>query len=330
MDATPTPPTSAGAPPTAHAPPSVAAPTAHTPRPLSPMSAFRALVATVAAPAATRAVASDSAVHDASSFAALLAEAPPLKAKILAGNSPTRACAVPSHGSSPQSSPLVETTPDNSPSTFVPFKLYKAAFSRESLDLYTDAAYRRASLAPVEMDCHGVLGIFIADPDPGPAAPCLRYSRLVVPQWVWHALAPDRVVRIMQAELLAMICVYWSLPDLFASRAVGHWCDNTAALTAATGGGAASFPGADLLTCMLHLALLHLRCDVYFDWIPSAANPADWPTRPDKEYLIPAEAVPFPLHMPPDFLFQSLMDPRAIGLWRNALSSSSLPRAERW
>ena len=65
----------------------------------------------------------------------------------------------------------------------------------------------------------------------------------------------------MQAELLAIIVVYWTLGWRLRGRPVVHWCDNTGAIAAAIGGGGARFPGAGVLTCMLHLVLLHLRYD---------------------------------------------------------------------
>jgi hypothetical protein len=160
-------------------------------------------------------------------------------------------------------------------------------------------------------------------PATGERMPPIVTSRLEVPTWVWTRLADDRKTHILQAELLAIVAAYWTYGYRLAGRPVYHWCDNTGALGAATGGGASRFPGADLLTCMLHLALLHLRCLVHFDWVPSEANPADWPTRADKMHLIPPCAVWTPLHLPPAFLFSDLGDPRALHLWRAALSGDT-------
>ena len=112
-------------------------------------------------------------------------------------------------------------------------------------------------------------------------------ASLPVPTWVWRLLAPDRITHIVQAELLAIIIAYWSFGARLRGRSVVHWCDNTGAIAAATGGGASRFPGADVLTCVLHLLLLGLRCRVHFEFVPSEANIADWPTRADKVGLIP-------------------------------------------
>ena len=49
---------------------------------------------------------------------------------------------------------------------------------------------------------------------------------------------------------------------------------------------------------MLHLCLLWHRCLVFFDWVPSEDNSADWPTREDKAHLIPPEAMEVDLVIP--------------------------------
>ena len=71
---------------------------------------------------------------------------------------------------------------------------------------------------------------------------------------------------------------------------------------------------------MLFLALLRLRCSVYFDWVPSEANPADWPTRPEKAAKIPAAAQRIPMRLPPQYLFRSIMSAEAVLLWMQALA----------
>ena len=52
-----------------------------------------------------------------------------------------------------------------------------------------------------------------------------------------------------------------------------------------------------------HVQSLRMRTKVFFDWVPSAANIADWPTRPDKVGLIPARARRFQIVLPPIGLF---------------------------
>ena len=66
-------------------------------------------------------------------------------------------------------------------------------------------------------------------------------------------------------------------------------------------------------------ALLGLRCRVHFEFVPSEANIADWPTRADKVGLIPDWFVWTPIAMLPAHLL-SLSDPRVMRLWAGVLS----------
>ena len=188
---------------------------------------------------------------------------------------------------------------------------------RRPVHLYTDASYERRGGRPRDGD--GVIAVVLVDPSARAGDPAMRVAMLAVPSWIWQKLAPDRETHILQAELLAMVAAYWTFPEQLAGRPIYHWCDNTGALAAATGGGAARFPGADLLTCMLHLILLGLQCQVYFDWVPSKANIADWPTRSDTIDLIPDWAIWRELRLPARHFFSSLGDPKALRDWASIL-----------
>ena len=87
-----------------------------------------------------------------------------------------------------------------------------------------------------------------------------------------------------------------------------YGCDNTVALSAAVGG-SGNFPGCMRLVCMLQLALLWFNILVYFDWVPTDDNPADWPTREDKFHLIPPEAIEAEMRLPPSVLFKCCSRP---------------------
>jgi len=56
-------------------------------------------------------------------------------------------------------------------------------------------------------------------------------------------------------------------------------CDNTSAMSAAVHGYARS-PDLATLSNTLHLALAALKCTPFFEWVPSLANCADIPSRP--------------------------------------------------
>jgi hypothetical protein len=111
----------------------------------------------------------------------------------------------------------------------------------------------------------------------------------------------------------------YTFGERLRGRAVLHWCDNTVALSAAVGG-RGNFPGCMRLVCMLHLALLRYNILVYFDWVPTDDNPADWPTRADKMHLIPPEAIEVPMRLPPSAYFTPLDgDGLALAAWKAAL-----------
>ena len=124
---------------------------------------------------------------------------------------------------------------------------------------------------------------------------------------------------VVWAETLAIIVAYWTLGWRLRSRPIVHWCDNTGALATVIGGGA-TFPGASVLTCALHMALLTLQCSVHFEYVNSEANPADWPTRDDKLHRIPSHACWAQLRLPPVFLFRSIMSAETIPLWHQTLA----------
>jgi len=63
------------------------------------------------------------------------------------------------------------------------------------------------------------------------------------------------------------------------NREVVFFCDNTSAMSAAVHGYARSLD-LDTLFNTLHLALAALKCTPFFDWVPSLANCADIPSRP--------------------------------------------------
>ncbi|KOO31833.1 hypothetical protein Ctob_011203, partial [Chrysochromulina tobinii] len=70
----------------------------------------------------------------------------------------------------------------------------------------------------------------------------------------------------------------------FAGRRVVHFADNTVALSALVHGYSASVDMADISNAY-HLLAAGLRTAAYFDYVPSAANIADLPSR--GEFAIP-------------------------------------------
>ena len=112
-----------------------------------------------------------------------------------------------------------------------------------------------------------------------------------------HELSTDMETYISQVELVAALCAYYSLPELLEGRAVVHFIDNTAALSALVHG-YASKPDMARLVNLFHAQLVALECWFYGEWVPSKANPADVPTRPDRWHEIPPTAVEVPMVIP--------------------------------
>ena len=99
--------------------------------------------------------------------------------------------------------------------------------------------------------------------------------------WLLRELAGDhgQKTHINPLELLAILAVIWSVGrELLEDRDVIFFCDNTSAMSAAVRCYARSSHMA--LSNTLHLALASLRCNAWFEWVPSEANCADIPSRP--------------------------------------------------
>ena len=82
----------------------------------------------------------------------------------------------------------------------------------------------------------------------------------------------------MQAELIAAIAAYVSLPRTVAGRPVIHFIDNTGALSLLVHG-YASRPDCARLVNAFHLLQARLKFNAWFEWVPSAANISDLPSR---------------------------------------------------
>ena len=99
-----------------------------------------------------------------------------------------------------------------------------------------------------------------------------------LPEYYYSLLQADLKTYISQAELIAGIMPFWSRPDLFAGRRVIHFMDNTAALSALANGYSRK-PDLARLVNLYHVAVVALGCEWWGEWVPSAANLADIPTR---------------------------------------------------
>lgn len=110
-----------------------------------------------------------------------------------------------------------------------------------------------------------------------------RWAGTPTPPWLlaWLSRLRAKQTYIGQLELAAALTPYWSLPPcLFRGRAVSHYIDNQGALYSMIHG-RSSDADSNRLVFLARLRMHVLRADVWFDYVPSASNIADLPTRLD-------------------------------------------------
>ena len=133
------------------------------------------------------------------------------------------------------------------------------------LIVYTDASY--------DEDGHSGIGIFIYDTRDG----ATYEAGDAAPDWLLAWLKP-RGQQVNQLEAMAMACARATFPDVLHERRVLAFVDNTSALSKAVHG-YANAPDTAAIINTLHLYDAALEVDAWYEWVPSAANPADLPSR---------------------------------------------------
>jgi hypothetical protein len=164
---------------------------------------------------------------------------------------------------------------------------------REHVVVYSDAAYRPATANSPRYARIAFVAICASS---GRA----WYAWADVPEHIMATFSPDLRTYICQIEALAAVAAYYSIPNTLRHQDIIHFIDNTAALSALING-YASKPDMGRITNAFHIMQLTLLCYVWLEWVPSAANVADLPSRgavKDMLDILP-EAVEVPLVMPP-------------------------------
>jgi hypothetical protein len=163
---------------------------------------------------------------------------------------------------------------------------------RPPIIVYTDAS----------ADSRGqvILGFYILDVESGR----VYVSTMVLPLAYFRLFAADKKTYILQGELVAGLAVFFTLPWLFRGRDVVHFVDNVGALAALVHGYARQ-PDLARFVCSFHAQLVGLRMRWYGDWVPSKANPADVPTRPDRFAELPDDVVWVEMVLPPVELIEA-------------------------
>ena len=141
----------------------------------------------------------------------------------------------------------------------------------------------------------GHLGFVVFDPERLPYDPSdpdsgqWLYSESPVPMHILDMFVAKRQ-KIGQCEIAAAFMVYPSLAHAFPSsisrRRVVHWIDNTSAISCLLNGYSGK-PDSALLVNAFHLfnARDNVRAHVHFEYVESAANVADLPSRLDLRYV---------------------------------------------
>ena len=115
-----------------------------------------------------------------------------------------------------------------------------------------------------------------------------------VPPWVLDWLAP-RGQQINHLEALAAVAARLTFPDFLAGRRAIHFIDNTVALSKAVHG-YANEPDMAAVTNALHVCDAVLGVDAWWEWVPSAANVADLPSRAASTWSVSARALMAKIH----------------------------------
>ena len=172
-----------------------------------------------------------------------------------------------------------------------PLEIYVKRHPRPPVVVYSDAMFRRVRPDSSELWRNGrgapfsrVGFVVFAPGQPRPVV-----SRLVLPPWIYDHLSQESATLIQQAELIAAVGVYRTLPHLFSNEAAIHFVDNTGALSNLIHG-YASRPDCGRLVNTFHLTLAELRCRTWLEWVPSKANISDLPSRDDDDALLDALA----------------------------------------
>ena len=143
--------------------------------------------------------------------------------------------------------------------------------SGPAIRVYTDAMY--------EDGVPSGLGIVVfVPPRNGQPERVLHASDAVPASFLNRFFAPGKRQYIGQLELLAAIAAYSTFPEVLAGEQVIHFVDNTSAVAALVKGYSRA-PDSVTLVHLFAALRLHLRMDVWVQWVPSKANIADLPSR---------------------------------------------------
>ena len=176
--------------------------------------------------------------------------------------------------------------------------------------VWTDAMFSRydgTRLDTPEDGCEAAIGAIVWCP----RKECYFYSRLEIADDTLRWLFSIKHQYIAQLEMLAVLSLYQSLPEVLEGQLVVHWVDNQGVLWNATHGSARE-PGCAALTHLTSLQQAALRCRVWYEYVASKANPADAPSRGDFSFVAEWDCLCFDR---PFVWFESTFNVGDVGLW---------------
>ena len=166
------------------------------------------------------------------------------------------------------------------------FNLYRKR--KPAIVVYTDAMYAAGSEVPAR------IGVVIYDPlDPEAK---WRHASASVPAWLMAKFA-KREQYIGVLETLAGVAAYTSRPRQFKDRDVIHFVDNVGSLVGLAKGYSRDLDSGRLVH-IFHAIAAASSTNVWFEYVPSAANIADLPSRDELELLLSKGSVPFAVKWP--------------------------------
>ena len=118
-----------------------------------------------------------------------------------------------------------------------------------------------------------------------PRLQCFFHSRLEIPPQLLMWLFRIRKQYIAQLELMAVLSLYHSLPrEVLDNELILHFVDNQGVLWNLVDASSRD-PGCAAMTHTTAIRQARLRCKVWYDYVTSAANIADLPSRADESYV---------------------------------------------
>jgi len=141
---------------------------------------------------------------------------------------------------------------------------------RKKVLVYTDASFAKNN---DDNRVRNGLVVIVVDCENGRA----YRSSLPCPAWLLNL---DRKTQIGPLELLAVLWAALTFPEVIKDRQCVFFIDNMQALSACIHGYCRN-TDMNLMCNLLHLSFAGLRCQPFFNWVPSKAIPLDQPSRED-------------------------------------------------